>query len=564
MILGMYWRETKRKNKDGSVVEYCQLAHNVWNANKGYATAQIVHNFGRKDELDVDGLKRLCRSIARVCGLQVNEPGASDDGRGGALQDVLAPGVRQILTRPLGAALAIRELWERQGIGPALREIQAKARCTVPYEAALFMMTANRLCEPSSKLGTWDTWRQKVHLPECESLKLEQLYAAMDLLHDHAAELEERVFFQTADLLNLEVDVVFYDTTTCSFSIDVDDEDEEDPRVYGRPKEGGWTPQVIVALAVTREGIPVRSWVFPGNTSDVSTVRQVKEDLRGWKLGRALFVGDGGMDSQDNRKELLRGCGHYLLAVRAASLKEVRADVLRRAGRYREIAENLKAKEVVVGEGELRRRYIVCFNPREAERQRKHREKVLAFLETELASHRSLDAGQKWAIELLASGRYGRYLTVGRGRKLAIDRQAVRDAEFMDGKWVLITSDDTLSIDDAATGYKALLVIERCFRALKSTGIKLEPVHHWRARRIEAHVKICVLALLIQRVAEILAGQPWARIREQLDQLQATEYHTISHRFFRTNQLMDVTANLLQKLKIKPPRQVLGIAERAE
>ena len=121
--------------------------------------------------------------------------------------------------------------------------------------------------------------------------------------------MEEAVFFQTASLLDLEVDIVFYDTTTMAFSIDTEDEDaveEEDTeassdplRQYGRPKDGSWSVQVMVALAVTREGLPVRSWIFPGNTTDVAPVAKVKQDLKGWKLGRALFVGDGGFNSAD-------------------------------------------------------------------------------------------------------------------------------------------------------------------------------------------------------------------------------------------------------------------------
>jgi transposase len=138
------------------------------------------------------------------------------------------------------------------------------------------------------------------------------MYDAMDVLYHNAAGIERSIFFHTADLLNLQVDLIFYDTTTASFSID--QEDEAGLRRFGRAKEGNWGPQVVVALAVTREGLPVRCWVFPGNTTDVDTVERVRKDLRGWQLGRALFVADAGMNSQDNQQELSRACGKYLLA----------------------------------------------------------------------------------------------------------------------------------------------------------------------------------------------------------------------------------------------------------
>ena len=131
-----------------------------------------------------------------------------------------------------------------------------------------------------------------------------------------------------ADLFNLDVDLIFYDTTTASFHID----SEDDPygtsnatlRKFGHGKEGFWAPQVVVALAVTREGVPVRSWVLPGNTADVSTVEKVRSDLRGWNLGRAMFVADSGMNSADNRRELAKACGKYLLACRMANVEEIK------------------------------------------------------------------------------------------------------------------------------------------------------------------------------------------------------------------------------------------------
>ncbi len=242
------------------------------------------------------------------------------------------------------------------------------------------------------------------------------MYEAMDLLHAHAEQVEKTVFFQTADLFNLEVDLIFYDTTTASFSVDGEDEADRHSnatlRKFGHGKEGFWAPQVVVALAVTREGIPVRSWVLPGNTADVSTVEKVRSDLRGWNLGRAMFVADSGMNSEDNRTELARACGKYLLACRMASVTEIKREVLSKRGRYTVFKDNLHAKEVIVGDGERRKRYILCYNPKEAERQRKHRQMIVELLEDELARHKDRSATAQWAIELLASRRFKRYLRI--------------------------------------------------------------------------------------------------------------------------------------------------------
>jgi hypothetical protein len=405
----MYLRTTKRRNKDGSVVEYFQLAHNERHPDTGKPVAKIIHNFGRTDNLDRDSLVRLCRSIARVCDLTVIDPHDKDNAiqpNGGTY---LPDNLKIERTVGFGTVLVIEALWDLIGLKKTFLDIAKANGLPECYERALFAMTANRLCAPDSKLGVWERWLDTVYLPSCSELKLRHMYEAMDMLHTNIAEVEKTVFFHTANLFNLEVDLVFYDTTTASFTTDYAD-DPDDPtthlRQYGHSKEGTWSTQVVVALAVTRDGIPVRSWVLPGNTSDVSTVERVRTDLRGWSLGRALFVADSGMNSEDNRSEIARACGKYLLACRMANVAEIKREVLSKKGRYNVFDDNLQAKEVIVGDGERRKRYILCFNPKEAKRQRKHRQDIVTLLENELDSHSDTKATSQWAIELLASRRY--------------------------------------------------------------------------------------------------------------------------------------------------------------
>jgi hypothetical protein len=548
----MYLRSTKRKNKDGSTVEYFQLAHNERHPQTRKPVAKIIHNFGRADQLDRQELVRLCNSIARVCGLIVTDPVdpvTQSIGFGEGLK------IKQTLS--LGCPLVVEALWERLGLRKTLQDIEKTAGVQVPYERALLAMVANRLCDPESKLGVWARWLSKVYLPSCQGLKLRHMYEAMDLLHAHAEQVEKTVFFQVADLFNLEVDLIFYDTTTASFHVDQEDDDGAGLRKFGHSKEGFWAPQVVVALAVTREGIPVRSWVLPGNTADVSTVEMVRSDLRGWNLGRAMFVADSGMNSADNRSELARACGKYLLACRIASVADIKRDVLTKRGRYTVFKDNLHAKEVIVGDGERRKRYILCYNPKEAKRQQKHRQMTVELLEDELQRHRDQSASAQWAIDLLASRRFKRYLRILKSGQVRIDRAAIREAEKYDGKWVIETNDDTISLEDAACGYKGLMVIERCFRSLKRTQIRMTPMYHWASRRIEAHVKICVLSLLIERIAELQCGQPWHRIRQSLERLQVTEFFDLNHRVLMRNELASDTRKAFNLLKIKPPPQVI-------
>lgn len=557
----MYLRSTKRKNKDGSIVEYFQLAHNERHPVTRKPVAKIIHNFGRTDQLDREQLVRLCRSIARVCDLTVVDT-HNDNEDAAKIDAYLAEGLKIDRTVELGLILAIEALWDKIGLRKTFCDIARANKLPLGYERALLAMTANRLCSPESKLGVWDRWLDTVYLPSCQGLKLRYMYEAMDMLYSHAAEVEETVFFHVANLFNLEVDLIFYDTTTASFTTDYeDDPDDTDAslRQFGHSKEGTWSTQVVVALAVTREGIPVRSWVLPGNTTDVNTVEKVRSDLRGWNLGRAMFVADSGMNSQDNRTELSRACGKYMLACRMANVAEIKRDVLSKKGRYTVFKDNLQAKEVIVGDGVRRKRYILCFNPKEAKRQRKHREEVVALLERELESHPKSEASAQWAIELLASRRYKRYLRVTKSGLIRIDRGAIRQAAKYDGKWVLETNDDTISLEDAAMGYKGLMVIERCFRSLKRTQIKMTPMYHWLSRRIESHVKICVLALMIERIAERTCGQPWSKICRALKQLQVTKFFHLNNRVYLRNEISADTRNILKKLDIKPPKQLIHL-----
>lgn len=560
----MYLRITERRNKDGSTVAYYALAENTWNAQARRAEARVVHNFGRADDVDREALKRLVKSINRVL----------DAGDAVVTGATSVPEIEIDAAFDFGVVLAARTLWEDLGIGAAIRRVLAQAGLTAPHEAALFAMAANRLDEPGSKLACAERWLPDVAwMPEASGLNVDQLYRALDVLAVWAEAIERDVFLRAADLFRLDVDLIFYDTTTAYFEIDEADEDEQEwagrlfapLRRRGHSKEGRDAhPQVIIALAVTRDGMPVRSWVLPGDTADVSTVARIKEDLRAWRLGRCVFVGDAGMYSAENLAALSRGLGRYILAVPMRKVRDIEVEVLTRPGRYKQVADNLQVKEVWVGEGERRRRYVLCLNPQEVERQRQHREQVLAEIAAEIKRLESRDDDHpKAACELLASRRYGRYLSKDWRGRPKLDAAKVKAAEKFDGKFVVITNDDTLSAEDVALGYKGAWIIESCFRRMKQSGLEVRPMFHWTARRIEAHVKLCVLALQMQRAAEIRCALPWARIAHALASLKAVRYRTESRAIVQRTRIAAELAELLKKLGVPTPKLVLSVTEAA-
>jgi len=564
----MYLRVTERRNRDGSKVAYYALAENEWNAETKRSETRVVHNFGRADQLDKAALQRLVASINRVI-----DADAADTlpARG----KTAVPEIDIDSVFELGIALAARRLWEELGIGEAIRTRLERAGLTAPHEMALFAMAAHRLDDPASKLACATRWLpDTTWLPEAGKLAVDQLYRALDFLAVWSDEIERDVFLRSADLLRLDVDLIFYDTTTAYFEIDDPDEHCElwggrlfaPLRKRGHSKEGrDANPQVVIAMAVTRDGMPVRAWVLPGNTADVTTVARIKKDLHAWQLGRCLFVGDAGMYSAANLAELSRGLGRYVLAVPMRRVKEIEAEVLGHPGRYRRVADNLEVKEVWVGEGERRKRYVLCFNPAEAERQRLHRAEVLAELESELKllAERKVDH-PKAACALMTSRRWGRYLSADSHGRPKLDAAKVKAAEKFDGKWVVITNDDTLTAEDVALAYKGGMIIESCFRRMKQTGLEVRPMYHWMARRIEAHVKLCVLALQVQRTAEIRTGLPWARIAHALSALKAVRYVSGSRTIVQRTKIGGELADLLKKLGIPIPKQLLMVTEATE
>ena len=557
----MYLRSTKRQNRDGSTVEYYSLAENVWNKAKQRSETKVIHSFGRADSLDRDVLERLAHSIRRV----LIDGGIDRAAASGGPVQVADIVIDRVLD--LGVVHVAKAMWNKLGIGEAVQKRAAVKKLKAPHEAALFAMAAQRLDRPGSKLACHERWLDRVWLPEGKDLGLYQLYRAMDLLAEHGDAIEEEVFWNSADLFKLDVDLVFYDATTAWF--ETDDEDVashqwrglkfEPLRKRGHSKEGRDNdPQVIIALAVTREGVPVRSWIFPGNTSDVATVAKIKDDLRGMRLGRTLFVGDAGMYSAANLKELSKGAGRYILATPIRRIKEIKDEVLSHPGRYADIAPNLRAKEVIIGDGERRRRYILCLNEDEADRQKWRRADVLKTLKAELQAMKK--DHPKAACRLVASKRFGRYLSLDDKGRPYLDKDKVKRAEHLDGKFVLTTNDDTLSVADIALGYKGMWIIENCFRKMKTTGLEVRPMFHWMPQRITAHVKLCVLALMIQRAAELRTEMTWTNIRTALDTLKAVSYRTEKQAIVQTTNPTKSAATILKKLDITKPKTIISLS----
>ena len=538
----MYIRTIKRKNKDGSVVEYVQLANNVWNKEKGYAQAEVIHSFGRNDQLDVDALKRLIKSLSRF--LEPEDAARLEHG-----DDDL----KISSSRPAGGAHLLKQLWKRLNLDGCLNNILSGRSHTAPIADAIFAMVANRALAPTSKRAIEQWTADEVYLGDHQPLQVQHFYRAMDLLLEHEEAIQKEVFWATANMLNLTVDLIFFDTTNTYF--ETDEPGPSELKAYGKSKhKRDDLPQVTIGLAVTREGIPIRCWVLPGNQHDSQCVDQVQKDLNRWNLGRVVWVMDRGMTSKANRQILQRAGGQYIMGEKLSGT-HLNEEALSRPGRFKVVADNLHIKEVHVGNGTGRQRYVIAYNPKQAELDRINREQLLVRLscELEVLNEKNKTRAQ---CKLLLHRSMGRYVKELKSGKLRIDKAKVKQDEKLDGKYLLSTSDLHLSAEDIALGYKQLLEVERAFRTLKST-LCLRPVYHSRDDRIRSHVLICWLALLLVRIAEVETGQTWPTIRRQMQQQNLVDLFGRNGRILQHTELTQDQRIILKKLKIKAPKRIL-------
>jgi hypothetical protein len=552
------------------VVSYLQLAHNERHPVSGNPVAKVIHNFGRSEKVDRAALARLVSSISRF--LTPEEAAAAAHG---AEVEVLD-------SRRLGGTWTLDRVWERLGIGAAIRQAaQGRRLDGDAVERVVFALVAQRALEPGSKLAGTKWVAERVAIEGCEGFTDDAAYAAMDFLLDALSDIAAEVFGSVAHLLNLDLDIVFVDTTSTYWEVDVPDElvqleDKVDDDGVTRPAEQGKRafghskdfrtdlPQVVIAMAVTRDGVPVRCWTFPGSTADTSIIRTVKDDLAGWNLHRMVWVADRGFASAANRAYLTRGGGHYIHAEKLRNTNSEAAAALARPGRYRTVAGNLRVKEVAVApggdgdgdDGARTQRFVVCHNPEQAGRDAAVRDRLVAHLESLIAGSDSWTDRRREELvgSLKTKPGLRRYLRRTPAGLLRVDAAAVKREQHLDGKWLLRTSDTTLTADDLAAAYKQLLQVERGWRDMKG-ALGLRPVFHYREDRIRAHVQLCWLALLLLRVVENATDDTWRNVRHELDRMHLITLATADGQVAQRSATTAGQKTILAALKLgEPPR----------
>jgi hypothetical protein len=479
---------------------------------------RTIKALGRKDVLAASGeLDRLAASIARHAERSV------------ILSDIDAG---RIAARRIGGPLLFGRLWERLGIGKVLGDLLDKRGFEFAVERAVFVATLHRLFVSGSDRACID-WMQSYAIDGVEDLSLHHFYRAMAWLGEEIEEkaegalvprcvkdvIEEKLFDRRRDLFT-DLSLVFLDTTSLSFY-------GAGGEVLGkRGHSKDFRPdlaQMVLALVVDAQGMPICTEMVPGNTADVTVLLPIVERLRSrFGIVRACVVADRGMISAETIAALEKLDMEYILGARERNSSVVRDIVLNEEGAMVPLAlarqhgdSQLWVKEVRIGKGSDAQRYIVTLNAAEAKKDKADRQAIVEGLQAQLRK------GDK---ALVGNSAYRRYLRkAGKDNAFEIDPGKLADEARFDGISVLRTNAKVTPLQ-AVIRYRDLLQVEALFRAAKAS-FDTRPIFHQSDAAIRGHVFCSFLALTLAkhltRLCEEKGIKPeWQPLLNDLDRLQ--------------------------------------------
>ena len=542
-----------RVKKSGKY-QYLQIVEN--NKVKGKVKQRVIATIGRMDQLQDKGrVETLIRSLSRFSERAMLILTGHSDPDAGSVK--------------IGPALIFERLWEQTGIKKALHRLLQERKFEFDVERAIFLTVLHRLLTSGSDRYC-DRWRRDYAIAGTEKLELHHLYRAMGFLGEPLADktaasdfaprcnkdlIEEDMFKICRDLFT-GLELVFFDTTSIYF------EGEGGASLGQRGFSKDHRPdlkQMVVGVVLNDEGRPICCQMWPGNTTDVSTLKTISEQMRKrFDIQRYCIVADRGMISAGNLEYLEANDDiAYILGTRMRKDKEVQQQVLTCGGRYQEVhplgsrakdPSPLKVKEV----RHMGRRYIVCLNERQAAKDRLTRETIIEALQEKIPKGPKALVGNKG---------YRRYVKIEKN-SVSIDFKKVKDEARFDGKWVLRTNTQ-LTADKVALKYKELWQVERVFRDVKSM-LETRPIFHKCDDTIRGHVFCSFLALVLRKELQRhleKAGHvfEWSHIKQDLKALQETYIEENGNRLAVRSKAEGVCGKVFQAVGVAMPPTIREI-----
>jgi len=539
--------------KKSGKYQYLQLVENK--KVKGKVKQRVIATIGRLDKLqEKNEIENIVQSLAKFSERVLLIINGHSEIRANA--------------KKIGPILIFERLWNELGIKKAIKRVLTGRKFQFDVERAIFLSTLHRLLISGSDRFC-DRWRRDYSLPGQESIELHHLYRAMAFLGEPLKEkrgfsefvkdkIEEFIFVNNKDLFS-DLEMVFFDTTSIYF----EGNGGKEIGRYGYSKDHRPDrKQMIVGVVIDNNGMPICCEMLPGNTTDVKTLLPVVERLKSrFGIRRFCIVGDSGMMSASTVKSLNENGIQYILGARMRNVKRINKDILERGGRYKEVYPErknssdpspLQVKEVWQ-EGT---RYIVCYNPQQARKDKLQREALIEELEQKLSQGPGNLVGNKG---------YRRYLKIS-GKDIAINYTKLKEEEKYDGKWVLETNSE-YSPAEVAKKYKELWQVEQILRTMKSI-LDTRPVYHRQDEAIRGHVFCSFLALQLQKaLMNRLESNgyefEWSEIVQDLEALQEVEIEEKGKTFVVRTECKGVCGKIFKALKVALPptiREVKSVA----
>jgi transposase len=466
----------------------------------------------------------------------------------------------------------IKKLWDKFQFDEFFKKVGKHKQFNLSQ--AVFYMTARHMISADSKLGMYESREDFLGF---ESIGINHLYRALDVLAESKEELEEYLFRKRYNLFNNQVDVVFYDVTTIYLissglsprdnASHCESQNEDILRKYGFSKDGKiGNVQIVLGLLIDSEGFPIGYEIFPGNTFDGKTLIPFLENLKKrFSLKRIIIVADRGINSKINLLKLKELGYGYIVAVRLKSAdSQLHKEVFNPEGyveikteegifKYKQIKGSFKVKDVTGETKEIMNSVVISYSDKRAEKDRQERE-ILINKAIKLLQNPSV-------IEGLNKRGGKKYIkTEGQNRYILDESLIQRDMEF-DGYYA-VQSSEQLSAEQILSGYHSLWKIEESFRIMKHT-IEVRPVYHWTEKRIKGHLVVCFLSFLFMRVLETALNKDVSteRIKEALRSITLTEFNIDGKEYYLKNKMDKVGKSLFKALKVNEPANVIAKEE---
>jgi len=459
--------------------------------------------------------------------------------------------------------IVYKKIWEQFGLDSILAKIKKRGKTQFDLSKSSFLMVVSHLLAPKSKLATYAGQDRYTNLSQVE---LNELYRSLDILSKHKERLEEEMYLENRNLFNMEVDIVFYDVTTFSFS-SVRADSLKDFGFSKDSKPG--KVQVVLGLLIDCHGRPIGYELFPGNTFDSKTLETALEAMEGrFGIRKVIIVADKGINSKLNLKKISDRGYSYIFASRIKSASEKIKDLIFTqdyteaqseddAVRYK-VIDNVNEFMADGKKYSLPEKLIITYSEKRAKKDRADRERLVekagVLLKNKARIRQANKRGGKKYIK-----------DISKDSDWILDTEAILADERFDGYYGIQTNDMELDAEKVMDAYHNLWKIEQSSRIMKST-LEVKPIFHWTEPRIKGHFVICFLAFLLERNLEFRlkkSGEKASpeKIREAINSLNFAKVSLSGRRYFIKTKSSDLANKILRILKIKPPKNITPVDE---